>query len=100
MHDSVLLNAVINESGWKRKTLALQLNLTPQGLAKKIEGITEFKISEVVTLCDLLKVDIEERERIFFTPNGESQSTLQNPDKNPANQATGSQDVITEPEVM
>ena len=67
MTDTNLLNEIIQKSGYKRKFIAEQLGITPFGLDKKINNITEFKASEIDILCRLLGVkNLSEKERIFF----------------------------------
>ena len=66
-----LLNQQIKNSGFKKSYIAEQLNLTPAGFTKKLKGETEFKASEIVLLCDLLKINSSElRDKIFFTKSG------------------------------
>ena len=67
MTDTILLNEIIQNSGYKRKFLAGQLGITPFGLDKKINNVTEFKASEIDKLCSLLGIKtLSEKERIFF----------------------------------
>lgn len=67
MTDTTLLIDKIIKSGYKRSYIAKALNLSPYGLAKKIQNETEFKSSEIKALCKLLGIDsLEEREQIFF----------------------------------
>lgn len=67
MTDSVRLSELIQKSGYKMKFLAGQLGLTPFGLSKKINNVTEFKASEIDILCRLLGIkSLSEKERIFF----------------------------------
>lgn len=61
------LRRIIRESGLKYMAIAAKMGLTPYGLQKKIDNKNEFKASEIVNLCEILKIDSpEERERIFF----------------------------------
>ena len=66
MTNTVLLNKTIKESGVKRYSLAEQLGLTYQGLLNKINNVSEFKASEIKKLSEILGIDHELRERIFF----------------------------------
>lgn len=66
MTDTTALRTAINESGYKLRFLASQLNMSYPTLLKKLNGITEFKQSEICTLCALLKIDSVEKESIFF----------------------------------
>ena len=70
MTDTERLNELINKSGYKKKYIAEQLGVTPFGLDKKITNVTEFKASEIGTLCNLLQIKtLSEKERIFFAHN-------------------------------
>lgn len=67
MTDTTRLNQIIEETGLKKKFLAQKLGLTPYGLAKKINGETEFKASEITKICQILDIqDIQDKWSIFF----------------------------------
>lgn len=67
MTNTALLEEEIKNSGLKKSYLAQKLGLSRFGLAKKISGETEFKASEIVTLCTELKITSpKQRDRIFF----------------------------------
>lgn len=67
MTNTALLEARIQASGYKKSYIAKVLGLTRAGLASKIQGLTEFKASEISALCDLLRIDDwQERDQIFF----------------------------------
>ena len=68
MTDVNLLKSIIKDSGLKLSYLAeTVLELTPYGFSKKLNGVNEFKQSEIMKLCAELKIDNETRDRIFFT---------------------------------
>ena len=68
MTDTTRLNQIIEETGLKKKFLAQKLGLTPYGLAKKINGETEFKASEITKICQILDIqDIQDKWSIFFS---------------------------------
>lgn len=68
MTDTELLKTIIGESGFKLSFLAEKvLGLTPYGFSKKLNGINEFKQSEIVKLCEVLHIDEDCRNRIFFS---------------------------------
>lgn len=69
MTNTALLRKKIDESGYKLRFIAKQIGITYQGFLKKINNETEFKAKEIMILCDLLKIDIQEKELIFFTVN-------------------------------
>lgn len=66
MLDSEKLKGVINESGIKMYKLASELNLSPYGFALKVNGKNDFKASEIVKLCNILKLEGRRRDEIFF----------------------------------
>lgn len=68
MTNTALLRKKIDESGYKLRFIAKQIGITYQGFLKKINNETEFKAKEIMILCDLLKIDIQEKELIFFLP--------------------------------
>lgn len=70
-----LLRETIEGSGYKLIFIASKLDVTYQGLLNKLNGITEFKLSEVRTLCDLLNIDNHKKEDIFFNQNVDYKST-------------------------
>lgn len=66
MTNTKLLKEKIEQSGYKIKHVATQIGISYYGFLKKINNDTEFKVSEIQTLCDLLHLSNEEREKIFF----------------------------------
>ena len=61
------LQEAIDGSGYTIKFIAKQLGITPQGFHKKRIGSSEFTISEMLILCDLLKLTKSAREEIFLS---------------------------------
>lgn len=66
MFNSPLLVKYIDKSGYKRSYIANCLELNSYTLAMKINGQSEFKVSEINALCELLNIDADERNEIFF----------------------------------
>ena len=67
MTDTNLLKKKIEESGLKLSFIAEKMDLTRQGLYKKVNGITEFTQTEIQILCDLLGIkSLKEKNLIFF----------------------------------
>lgn len=67
MTNTKLLNEKIIQSGLKKKFIAGKLGLSTYGLQRKVENVTEFKASEIYTLCDVLDIKVAaEKEKIFF----------------------------------
>lgn len=70
------LTIAIDESGLKKQFLAEKLGLSIVTFWRKVKGESEFKLSEVVKLCELLKIrDVNERDRIFFAKPVDYKST-------------------------
>lgn len=67
MTNTKLLREKIDASGLKLQYIADQLGITRFGLYKKLQDGSEFKPSQIVKLCELLRIETaEEREQIFF----------------------------------
>ena len=67
MVNTELLNARIEESGYKRAYIASELNITRQSFSSKVNNSTEFLSSEVQKLCKVLGIEsLDEKEAIFF----------------------------------
>lgn len=64
-NSSELRDAIIS-AGFKYGYLAQALGITSYSLQKKIDNITEFKASEIKKLCELLCLDGERKDSIFF----------------------------------
>ena len=73
--DTMLLRAKIEESGYRLKFIAKKLGITYAGLLKKINNETEFKASEIQKLANVLKLDLKEKEEIFFAKDVDETST-------------------------
>lgn len=71
MTNTELLRKKIDDSGYKLTFIAKQLGITYQGFLNKINNETEFKATEIQVLCELLNIDIQEKENIFFVLNVE-----------------------------
>ena len=56
LYNGELLKAVIEKSGVKLKFIALRLGISPYGLKLKLDGVNEFKNSEIIALSELLKL--------------------------------------------
>ena len=75
MTDTELLEKKISDSGLLRSKIMEELNIKAYStLRDKVEGRTEFTASEIVKLCELLHLDFNDREAIFFAGDAESHS--------------------------
>lgn len=61
-----LLKEVINDSGRKLESIASVIGIDRASLYNKLNGITEFKVSEINSLCDTLHLDAKTKMLIFF----------------------------------
>lgn len=66
MTNTTLLKAKIDASGYKMKYVADRIGLTYQGFLNKIRNKTDFTAPEIKGLCELLYIETEEMEQIFF----------------------------------
>lgn len=66
MTNTPLLEKYIDESGYKRSHIAKAMGINSYTLAMKINNTSEFRASEIETLCKLLNIDVAERMNIFF----------------------------------
>lgn len=66
MTNTTLLKAKIDASGYKMKYVADRIGLTYQGFLNKIRNKTDFTAPEIKGLCELLHIETEEMEQIFF----------------------------------
>ena len=66
INEEALLKA-IDKKGVKKGYIAEKCGISPQSLRKKIKNESEFKISEVDTICEVLGIcSLTEKEKIFF----------------------------------
>lgn len=61
-----LLNDVIDRSKLTRTAIAESLGLSRQGLLNKTTGTREFKGSEIKRLIQILELDEQQQNAIFF----------------------------------
>lgn len=61
-----LLKKVIEDSGRKLESIASVIGIDRVTLYNKINGLTEFKVSEINSFCDTLHLDAKTKMLIFF----------------------------------
>lgn len=66
MTDLVKLEEYICDSGLKSGVIAESLNISRQSFWNKRNGKTDFSVSEINTLCHILKINNSDRNKIFF----------------------------------
>lgn len=64
--DTQLLNEYIDKSGYKLGFIIDQLGISRQAFDKKMKNINQFRASEVYVLCDLLKINEDDKHKIFL----------------------------------
>lgn len=66
MTNTIVLRKKIDESGYKLKFIANKMGLTYYGFMNKLNNKTEFKASEIIKLCNILEINRDEKDTIFF----------------------------------
>ena len=66
MTDRNLLYYFVKRAGFKNKDIAEAIGITSAGYSLKISNKSDFRQSEIKTICDMLKLTVEERDRVFF----------------------------------
>lgn len=66
MINTAELNHAMQQSGLKKSAVAGRLQLTTQTLTRKLNGESEFNISEAQELSEMLGLSASQRQRIFF----------------------------------
>lgn len=67
MVNTELMEDAISSSGLKKQFIAESMGLTPYGLQRKINGLSEFKASEIIAFCKITNIsDKKQRDNIFF----------------------------------
>lgn len=66
MTDTKRLKEILKNSGYKRRYVAQYVGISYQALLNKINNLTEFRVFEIVKLCELLKISDKDRDKIFF----------------------------------
>lgn len=75
MVDKMRLEDAIRDSGIKRKSLAQKLGISDHALSNKMNNISEFKVSEVLTLEHILNLSEDQTRCIFFRRDVDFNST-------------------------
>lgn len=77
MTDTELLKRKIHESGLKYGYIAEKVGISRTSLYLKVNGDKAFNQSEISILCELLPIEnLEEKEHIFFTHQGNKNATI------------------------
>ena len=72
MTNTALLKKRIRESGLRRAAIMARMGIKSYAtLRAKIENESEFTASEINKLCEILALDDDQREAVFFAPVAE-----------------------------
>lgn len=69
MTNTLKLKAAIAESGLNQEQIAEMLGVSLSTFNYKLNGVSEFKASEIKKLAELLKMKDETMVKIFFADN-------------------------------
>lgn len=79
MTNTAAMKNAIARSGLKKAFIASKIGVCYQTLSSKINNRTQFKSSEIETICELLGIsDLEEKNNIFFAQYVGSKPTERN----------------------
>lgn len=70
-----MLKEYISNSGYKIYFIAEKLGISYPCLQTRLNNKTDFRQSEIYTLCELLNIDAEAKDKIFFASNVDNLST-------------------------
>lgn len=68
MTDTIEFKVAVIRAKTNQAKLAKQLGISEMSLYRKVNGISEFKGSEISALEQLLMLSPSQRDRIFFSP--------------------------------
>ncbi len=66
MANTEMIRAYIKDSGYKLNFIAQALKISPTALGQKLQGKTQFKLSEAERLSTMLGLNMAERDACFF----------------------------------
>lgn len=70
MIDTEKLEDAIKTSGLKKGFIAERLGLSRGGFTNCLQGKSEFRVGQIRTLCELLRLNHDQINAIFFTASG------------------------------
>ena len=59
------IETLINEKGLKKSFIAKNLDVSVESLRKKLKGLVDFKVSELIKLADILNLSVESLVQII-----------------------------------
>jgi len=66
MTDSIAFELAVTKARISKGAIADALGISRMSLTRKINNVTEFKASEILLLKTILRLDDQERDKIFF----------------------------------
>ena len=66
MFNELEFNGARARKGYTRETLAKELEISPVTLWRKVKRGGDFSRAEINTIIDVLSIEPDERDRIFF----------------------------------
>ena len=60
------IETLINEKGLKKSFIAKNLGVSVESLRKKLKGLVDFKVSELIKLSDILNLSVESLVKILI----------------------------------
>ena len=75
MTNTKILKDKIQQSGLKKSYIANALGVSRQTFSAYLDGKAEFRVNHMNILCNLLNIDLEQREAIFFASDGAFKAT-------------------------
>ena len=66
MTDSIAFELAVTKARMSKGAIADALGISRMSLTRKINNVTEFKASEISLLKTILRLDDQERDKIFF----------------------------------
>lgn len=75
MTDVKLLKKKISDSGMTMTTIAKKTGILRETLYNRMNKVPDFRASEITALTSVLNLSKEERDKIFFAPRGELNSS-------------------------
>ena len=76
MTDIEMLKNKIDSSGMTMVSISKKAGILRETLYNRLNGIGEFTASEIVGLCEALKISKSERDSIFFKKKVEYNATI------------------------
>lgn len=70
MTNTEMLERAIKDKGLKKGYIADRLKLSRSGLVNLINNRSDFRASQIQTLCEILDLDDAQRNAIFFAADG------------------------------